>query len=207
MARPLSGQPGSGLHLHQRIGALLVDGDGGLTDMGRSFVAGQLQHARGLSALASPTVNSYKRLHSGPEAPSAAVWAHANRGALIRLSPAGPGGATIEYRSADPSANPYLLFAGLIISAAHGVGTQLDMPPAVEEQSIGFDPVATDSTRADLLPRDLEEALSALQIDDVLADAFDPQLLSRLLDGRRAEAAEYRAQVTPWEIDLYLGDA
>ncbi|HEY5540421.1 MAG TPA: glutamine synthetase family protein [Coriobacteriia bacterium] len=207
MARPLSGQPGSGLHLHQRVGGRLVDDEGQLTDEGRGFVAGQLEHARGLSALASPTVNSYKRLHSGPEAPSTAVWAHANRGALIRLSPTGADGATIEYRSADPSANPYLLFAGLIISAAHGLGAQFDLPPAVEEESDGFDPAATDSSRADTLPRDLEEALSALQIDDVLVDAFDAQLLSRLLDGRRAEAAEYRSQVTPWEIELYLEDA
>jgi len=207
MARPLSGEPGSGLHLHQRVAGRLADDDGQLTEEGRGFVAGQLEHARGLSALASPTVNSYKRLHSGPEAPSTAVWAHANRGALIRLSPNGGDGATIEYRSADPSANPYLLFAGLIISAAHGLGAVLDLPPAVEEQSEGFDPAATDSSRADTLPRDLEEALSALQIDDVLVDAFDAQLLSRLLDGRRAEAAEYRAQVTPWETELYLEDA
>ena len=207
MARPISAEPGSGLHLHQRVGDRLTHDDGSLTEDGRAFIAGQLEHARGLSALASPTVNSYKRLHSGPEAPSTAVWAHANRGALIRLSPSAGDGATIEFRSADPSANPYLLFAGLIISAAHGIGASLDLPPAVEEEAAGFDPVASDSSRADTLPRDLEEALSALQIDDVLVDAFDPQLLSRLLDGRRAEASEYRSQVTPWEVELYLGDA
>jgi glutamine synthetase len=207
MARPLSGEPGSGLHLHQQVGERLSDSDGQLTSDGRAFIAGQLEHARGLSALASPTVNSYKRLHSGPEAPSTAVWAHANRGALVRLSPAGTQGATVEYRGADPSANPYLLLAGLIISAAHGLGTQAELPPAFEEEIGGFDPAATDSSRADVLPRDLEEALSALQIDDVLMDAFDSQLLSRLLDGRRAEASDYRAQVTPWEIALYLEDA
>jgi glutamine synthetase len=83
----------------------------------------------------------------------------------------------------------------------------MEAPPAFEESIGSFDPAAIDSSRADLLPRDLEEALSALQIDDVLVDAFDPQLLSRLLDGRRAEASEYRSQVTPWEIDLYLEDA
>jgi len=178
-----------------------------LTPTGRAFLAGQLEHARGLSALASPTVNSYKRLHSGPEAPSTVVWAHVNRGALIRLSPTGPDGATLEFRGADPSANPYLLFAGLIISAAHGIGTQVELPPAFEEEIGSFDPAAIDSSRAEPLPRDLEEALSALQNDDVLVDAFDAQLLSRLFDGRQAEASEYRAQVTPWEVDLYLEDA
>jgi len=207
MARPLSGQAGSGLHLHQRVGDRLVDDEGTLTSDGRAFLAGQLDHARGLCALASPTVNSYKRLHSGPEAPSTAVWAHVNRGALIRLSPTGSDGSTLEFRGADPSANPYLLFAGLIISAAHGIGTQAEPPPAFEEEIGSFDPAAIDSSRAEPLPRDLEEALSALQNDDVLVDTFDAQLLSRLLDGRRAEAAEYRAQVTPWEVDLYLEDA
>ena len=207
MPRPLAGEPGSGLHLHQRMGDRLADADGQLTEEGRAFLAGQLEHARGLSALASPTVNSYKRLHSGPEAPSTAVWAHVNRGALVRLSPAGDDGSTLEYRGADPSANPYLLFAGLLVSAAHGLGTQLELPPSIEEEIGSFDPAATDSSRADPLTRDLEEALSALQNDDVLVAAFDQQLLSRLLDGRQAEASEYRSQVTPWEIALYLEDA
>jgi glutamine synthetase len=207
MARPLSGEAGSGLHVHQRVGDQLTDDEGNLTEDGRAFVAGQLEHARALSALSCPTVNSYKRLHSGPEAPSTAVWARANRGALIRFSPTAEQGATIEYRAADPSANPYLLFAGLVVAAAHGIGAGIDLAPAVEEEVGGFDPAAADSSRAESLPRDLEEALSALQIDDVLVDALDAQLVSRLLDGRRAEAAEYRAQVTPWEIDLYLEDA
>ena len=207
MPRPLAGQPGSGLHVHQRVEDRLVDDEGTLTSDGRAFLAGQLEHARGLCALASPTVNSYKRLHSGPEAPGTAVWAHVNRGALIRLSPTGADGSTLEFRGADPAANPYLLFAGLIVSAAHGIGTQAELPPAFEEEIGSFDPAAIDSSRAEPLPRDLEEALSALQNDDVLVDAFDAQLLSRLIDGRRAEASEYRAQVTPWEVDLYLEDA
>ena len=207
MPRPLSEQPGSGLHLHQRVGDRLVDEDGELTEEGRAFLAGQLEHARGLCALAAPSVNSYKRLHSGSEAPSTSAWAHVNRGALIRLSPTGADGSSLEFRGADPSANPYLLFAGLIVSAAHGIGVQTELPPSFEEEIGSFDPAAIDSSRAEPLPRDLDEALSALQNDDVLVDAFDSQLLSRLLDGRRAEAAEYRSQVTPWEVDLYLEDA
>jgi glutamine synthetase len=207
MARPLSDEPGSGMHVHQRVGNRLADADGALTEEGRGFLAGQLEHARGLCALASPTVNSYKRLHSGPEAPSAAVWAHVNRGALIRLSPADSEGATLEFRGADPSANPYLLLAGLVVSGAHGIGEQIDLAPAFEEASDGFDPAGRDSAHADLLPHDLEEALSALRADDELVDAFDPQLLATLIDGRTAEASEYRAQVTPWEVALYLEDA
>jgi glutamine synthetase len=207
MPRPLADEAGSGLHLHQRIGAPLLGDDGALNDIGRFFLAGQLAHARGLSALAAPTINSYKRLHSGPEAPSAVVWAHVNRGALVRLSPASEGGETLEYRAADPSANPYLLLAGLLVSGADGLESALELPPAFEEEIGSFDPAAIDSVRAEPLPRDLDEALGALLADDVLVDAFDQQMLSRLVDGRRAEAGAYRAQVTPWELDRYLDEA
>jgi glutamine synthetase len=207
MPMPLPGEAGSGLHLHQRAGSRLTGGDGSLTDDGRAFMAGQLAHARGLCALTAPTVNSYKRLHSGPEAPSAIVWAHVNRGALIRLSPNMTAGATIEYRGIDPSANPYLLLAGLLVAAAHGIGESTDLPPAFEEEIGSYDPASIDSTRSELLPRDLDEALDALLADDVLVDAFDAQMLSRLVDGRRAEASDYGAQVTEWEIERYLDEA
>jgi glutamine synthetase len=207
MPRPLAEEAGSGLHVHQRLGAGLLDDDGLLSEEGSSFLAGQLAHGRGLAALAAPTVNSYKRLHSGPEAPSAIVWAHINRGALVRLSPNVQGGATLEFRASDPSANPYLLFAGLLATGADGMAAGLELPPAFEEEIGSFDPAAIDSTRSELLPRDLDDALEALMADDALVDAFDQRLLSRLVDGRRAEAAAYRAQVTPWEIERYLDGA
>lgn len=206
MPRVFAEEAGSGMHVHQATSVPLVANDGSLTETGSYFVAGQLAHARALSALASPTVNSYKRLHSGPEAPGAVLWAHTNRGALIRVSSHVSGG-TVEFRGADPSANPYLLFAGLIVSAAHGLGANLELPDAVEEVAEGFDPAALDSSRPGLLPLDLDEALDALLADDVLSDAFDPQLVSQLAEGRRAEAAEYRAQVTPWEAERYLDEA
>lgn len=207
MARPITGEPGSGLHLHQRVGDLLFDAEGALSEEGRRMVAGQLEHARALSSFASPTVNSYKRLHSGPEAPSAIVWAHVNRGALIKPSTDIDGGRTIEFRAADPSANPYLLFAGLLVAAAHGLGAGLELPPAFEEEIGSFDPAAVDSSRAELLPRDLEEALDSLAVDDVMIDAFDGQLLGRLQDGGRADLEEYGSQVTPWEITRYFDEA
>jgi glutamine synthetase len=198
-ARPLDRAPGSGLHLHQRAGALL-DRSGALTRDGESFVAGQLRHARALSALAAPTVNSYKRLHSGPEAPSAAVWARSNRGALVRVSSFREGEASIEYRGADPSANPYLLVAGLLIAGADGIAGELALPPPSDEDAFGgYDPAAA-TVRFSPLPRDLDDALDAFLADDVLVDAFDGHLISRLTDGLRSEAAEHRSRVTPWEL-------
>ncbi|HET7487092.1 MAG TPA: glutamine synthetase family protein [Acidimicrobiales bacterium] len=203
MPRPFDGEAGSGMHLHQRS-ALLLDPDGKLTPDGRWFVAGQLAHARGLCALAAPTVNSYKRLHSGPEAPGAVVWAHANRAALVRVSSYLGEAASLEFRGADPSANPYLLVAGLLVTGASGIESELDLDAPLDEDERGID--HSDAIRFDPLPRDLDDALDALAADDVLVDAFDAELLSRLADGRRAEAHEYRSHVTDWERRRYLDE-
>jgi glutamine synthetase len=201
MARPLAGEPGSGLHLQQHLEGL-VDGGTRLTAHGRAFVAGILTHARALAALASPTINSYKRLHAGPEAPGAAVWAHVNRAALVRI---GEGGV-VEYRGADPSANPYLLVAGLLAAEADGLATALDPGPPLEEAADSFDPALVERVRYEPLPRSLDEALDALLEDDAFADAFDRRLLSNLVDGRRGESESFRAQVTTWELERYLDE-
>jgi glutamine synthetase len=205
MPRPFAGEPGSGLHVHQRM-ARLVDAAGRLDVEGRGFVAGQLTHGRGLSALAAPTVNSYKRLHAGPEAPGAVVWAHANRAALLRVSSYRGPGASIEYRGADPSANPYLLFTGLLAAGLDGMDRGLELPSPAEESARGYDPAASELL-LEPLPRNLDDALDALVTDDVLVDSFDDQLLARLIDGRRAEAETYRGLVTNWERERYLDDA
>jgi glutamine synthetase len=210
MPQPFAGEAGSGMHLQQRVAGnvlKLFKGDGILGDEGRAFVAGQLYHARGLSALAAPTVNSYKRLASGGEAPGAVVWAHVNRGALIRLSSYRGPEASVEFRASDPLANPYLLIAGLMVSAAHGLEKQLELPPPMEEDLAGFDPAGSDSVRFESLPRGLDEALDALLADDVLVDTFQDQLLSLLVDGRRAEVVAYETQITGWELDRYLDES
>ena len=206
MARPLDREPGSGLHLHQDVDGLTAD-RGRLTDHGRAFVAGILTHARALAALASPTVNSYKRLHAGPEAPGAAVWGHVNRAALVRIGSADADAGGIEYRAADPSANPYLLVAGLLVAAADGLNNDLDPGPPLEEALDSYDPAHAHAVRYLPLPRNLDEALEALLADDVFVDAFDHRLLANLVDGRRYEAEEYRAHVTGWELDRYLDEA
>jgi glutamine synthetase len=204
MAQPLSGQPGSGLHLHQRAGDALLDDDGLLTDDGRSFTAGQLAHAVGLSAIAAPTVNSYRRLHAGPEAPSAAIWGTANRAALLRVSSSTGNEASIEYRGADPMANPYLLLAGLLATGAAGLEAGLELGHPNDELAGSFDPAF--ASRFEPLPRNLDEALDALVADDVLTDAFDPVLITNLVTGRRAELEQFRTHVTSWELDRYLRD-
>jgi len=205
MARPFNHRPGSGLHLNQLVEGLTAEGT--LTEDGRSFVAGLLAHARALAALASPTVNSYKRLHSGPEAPGAAVWAHVNRAALVRIGGEATASPGIEYRGADPSANPYLLVAGLLAAGADGMSNGLELGPPVEEAAGMFDPAESTEVRYEPLPRSLDEALDALMADDVLADAFDGRLRGHLVDARRAEAEAYRSYVSRWEWERYLDEA
>jgi glutamine synthetase len=209
MARPLAGEPGSGLHVQQHLenpGSedQLFDRRGTLTASGRAFLGGQITHAAGLTALAAPNVNSYKRLHSGPEAPSDIIWGHLNRAALVRVGTSGEQRPAIEFRLADPAANPYLLIGGLLAAADHGLTAGLDPGAPSEEDIGGFDPSTAVAMPVRALPRDLDGALDALMADDVLVDAFDSRLLSRLVDGRRAEADEFRTQVTRWEVDRYL---
>ncbi|MGH9125474.1 MAG: glutamine synthetase family protein [Acidimicrobiales bacterium] len=211
MARPFSGEPGSGLHLHQDCDAAaaeerLFDSRGALSAAGKAFLAGQLAHGRGLCALAAPNVNSYKRLGGGPEAPHDLIWGHLNRAALLRVGESGERRPAIEFRLADPSANPYLLVAGLLAAAGHGLDAGLDPGPPFEEDIGGFDPAAR-AVQVRPLPRDLDGALDALMADDVLVDAFDSRLLSPLVDGRRQEAEQYRAHVTAWETEHYLDEA
>jgi glutamine synthetase len=201
MARPMPDEPGSGLHVMQSS-SLLLGVDGKLTADGRAFVAGQLAHAPGLCALAAGTVNSYLRLHAGPEAPGAAVWGHVNRGALVRIG-AGPGAVVgVEFRGADPAANAHLLVAALVATGAAGIADDLELGPPNDESSAGFDP-SGGSQRFAPLPRTLDDALDAFALDDVLADAFDARLIQVLLDGRRAETEAFRAHVTTWERGWY----
>ena len=183
---------------------MLLDEGGSLTDDGRSFTAGQLAHASGLCALAAPTVNSYRRLHAGPEAPSAAIWSTANRAALIRVSTTTGADASIEYRGADPMANPYLLLAGLLAPARPASTEEAELGHPQDEAAGSFDPAM--ASRFEPLPRNLDEALDALVADDVLTDAFDPGLIGNLVTGRRAELEQFRTHVTSWERDRYLDE-
>lgn len=192
--RPLPDAPGSGLHLHL-LEPRWVGERGTLRDEGRTAVAGLLAHAGGLCALAAPIAASYARLHAGPEAPSFATWAHTNRGALVRVSSFGAPEVSIEFRGADPIANPYLLLVGVLAAVDDGIESASELPPADEEGALGYDPAPPGHSSPRRLPRGLDEALDALEADDVLSDALGPEVLGVLLPARRAEAAQARANL------------
>ena len=143
-------------------------------------------------------MNSYKRLHATFEAPGTVTWSHRHRAALVRVSSHG-----IEFRGADPTANPYLLVAGLLLAGADGIAAEIDPGPADDESAGGYEAHVAE-TRYRPLPRSLDEALDHLLADDVLMDGLDPLVIERLVDGRRAESEAYRRHVTTWERDRYL---
>lgn len=212
MPKPISGINGSGMHVHQSLLSLetgknaFVDTSDkyGLSKVAKQFIAGQLDHAKGLSSVIAPLVNSYKRLVPGYEAPVYLSWARTNRSALIRIprtSPGRPEATRIELRCPDPACNPYLAFAAILGAGLDGIKRELEPPPAAEEDLYHIDP---SRGQLDALPGSLGEALEELKKDEVVAAALGPHIYERYIEAKTAEWDDYRISVSQWEIDRYL---
>jgi glutamine synthetase len=212
MPKPFDGQPGSGMHVHQSLvsgrdsgNSFAGDDAYGLSTIAQHFIAGQLHHAAGISAVLAPLVNSYKRLVRGFEAPIFISWARTNRGALIRVPHVGRAEATrVELRSPDPSCNPYLAFAVMLRCGLDGIERRLPLPPPVEESLYGFDEIELERRNVGVLPDNLKDAIDALEADEVVIDALGDHLAERFIAAKRLEWSDYRGQVTPWELSQYL---
>jgi glutamine synthetase len=215
MPKPLFGVNGSGMHTHQSLSTL--DGRNAFYDatdayrlsrLAYNFIAGQMAHARALAAVVAPTVNSYKRLVPGYEAPTYICWGQVNRSALIRIPGYLPGlgedSARCELRCPDASANPYLAFAAMLATGLDGIQRDLLPPPPVEENVYEFDSMQLRSHDIASLPGTLEEALQELERDSVIAEAMGEHTFRRYLEAKRREWDDYRIQVTPWELNRYL---
>jgi glutamine synthetase len=217
MPKPLADAAGSGMHTHQvlvdRSGRSLFDDSSdpyGLSAVARAFLAGQLDHAPGMSALVAPVVNSYKRLVPGYEAPVAGSWGRHSRGALIRVptpirndsSPAESLGTRLELRLPDPSCNPYLAFTAMLAAGLDGLDRGCELGPPLEEIEHGFGGTAHSVTKP--LPASLGEALEALEEDDVIMAALGSELMELFHSAKSLEWEAYRRQVTPWERDTYF---
>jgi glutamine synthetase len=212
MPKPIAGINGSGMHTHlslfrDGVNAFYDPSDSyNLSNVAKGFLAGLIEHIDAITALANPLINSYKRLVPGYEAPVNVSWARINRSALIRVPASNtPETSTrMELRSPDPSANPYLLYAAVLMSGLDGIRRGLTPPEPVEENIYAL----TEEQRAEreikTLPGSLEEALSALERDEVVKAALGPHILEHYLEAKRRELEEYRTRVTPWEIDRYL---
>lgn len=216
MPKPIFGINGSGMHTHQSLFSIADQRNAfadpankyGLSDLARSYMAGILAHARAMIAILAPTVNSYKRLVPGYEAPTYITWGRTNRSALIRVPMISPGksieGTRAELRCPDPSSNTYLAFAVMIAAGLDGVERGLQLSEPVEESLFEMDAARVSERGIRELPGTLGEAMDELRSDPVICEALGEHVLEHYLEAKQAEWDEYRAQVTQWELDRYL---
>ncbi|MFN8592405.1 MAG: glutamine synthetase family protein [Thermomicrobiales bacterium] len=212
MPKPLADAPGSGMHIFQRLHRI-VDGADALRGEGESIslqarhaIAGQLHHARGMSAIVCPTVNSYKRLAAGHRAPRHATWARLSQASLIRVPASGQStGSTVELelRSPDNMANPYLALSVALASAIDGIRRQEEPPLALDENLVRYDEAELMRLGVPALPQTLGDALNALAEDDLIRTSLGDYVCDQFMLVKRAEWADYRRYVSPWERERY----
>jgi glutamine synthetase len=203
MCRPkLPNVMSSGWHLHQSLtrggkNAFVPESEKEvLSPVGQSYLAGLLAHARGATALATPTINGYKRYRPYSLAPDRVIWGRDNRGALIRVIGGGKDPATrLENRVGEPAANPYLYFASQIYSGLDGMSRKLSPPPPADTPY---------EAKAELLPRTLAEALECLRKDEALCQGLGRQFVDYYCTIKEAEIARYNLEVSEWEQREYF---
>ncbi len=211
MPKPIFGISGSGMHTNM---SLFKDGRNiffdekdvkGLSKEAYSFIGGLLEHVRGMTAVANPLVNSYKRLVPGYEAPCYLAWSSSNRSVLIRI-PAGRGSSTrLELRSPDPSCNPYLTLALCLTAGLDGIERGLEPPRETPENIFAMSASQREAKGILSLPGSLKEALDTLRGDKLMMDALGVSVAEHYLQGKEKEWDEYRTRVTDWEVRKYLG--
>jgi len=211
MPKPIAHINGSGMHTHL---SLFEDGENAfhdgddefnLSETAYSFLAGILEHAPAITAVCNPTVNSYKRLVPGYEAPIYVAWSDTNRSALVRKPAARvPAASRIELRSPDPSCNPYLALAVMLQAGLDGIKRDLDAPDPVRENIYEFDEAKREEYGIETLPENLGQAIDALEDDEVIQSALGPHVSEKFVEAKSAEYSEYIAEVSEWEKERYL---
>lgn len=210
MPKPINGISGSGMHANMSLfrGGVNVFHDpasaDGLSDLARNFIAGLLDHVRGMCAITNPLVNSYKRLIPGYEAPCYIAWSARNRSPLIRI-PAARGQSTrIEFRSPDPASNPYLDLAVCLSAGLDGIRRGLKPAPPVDVNIYKLSAAERQARGIGSLPSSLAEALDEMEKDSLVCKVLGEHITSRYLAAKRQEWDEFRTAVSQWEIDAYL---
>mgnify|MGYP006281389937 FL=1 len=212
MPKPIARINGSGMHTH--ISLFTEDGDNAFHDdddefnlsgTAKSFLAGVLEHAPAITAIANPTVNSYKRLVPGYEAPVYVAWSDRNRSALIRKPAARvPAASRIELRSPDPSCNPYLAFAAMIHAGLEGIENDMESDDPVRENIYEFDEAKREEYGITTLPSNLGEAVEAFENDETIQSAMGEHIAEKFVEAKTQEFEEYIVEVSEWELDRYL---
>lgn len=211
MPKPLTGVPGSGLHLncslHRADGEnVFADPCGayGLSGEAMSFLAGVMAHVNAITAVANPLVNSYKRLVPGYEAPCYNSWSAGNRTALFRIPAFASGQARVELRSPDCTCNPYLTLALCLAAGLDGIERRLTPPPELKGDAVALSGEKRSACGAEPLPRSLSDALDALEADPLMMQVLGEHIAKAYLSGKRREWNEYRTQVSEWERQRYM---
>nr|WP_290491852.1 MULTISPECIES: type I glutamate--ammonia ligase [unclassified Aerococcus] len=210
MPKPIYGINGSGMHCNMSLfkGSENVffdaDSETQLSETAMQFIAGVLEHAKAITAVANPIVNSYKRLVSGYEAPVNIAWSARNRSPLIRI-PAARGKSTrVELRSVDPAANPYLALAAILGAGLKGIEDETVAPAPISRNVYKMTADELVNGGIDKLPSSLSRALDELEIDNVVQHALGAHITANFISSKRIECQEYLHQVTDWELNTYL---
>ena len=212
MPKPLNGVNGSGMHVNMSLfhdqGNAFYDANDKngleLSSDAYHFLGGLMKHARSYTAVTNPTVNSYKRLVPGYEAPVYVAWSASNRSPMIRIPSARGLSTRLELRSVDASTNPYLAFAAVLEAGLDGIKNGIEPPKSVDRNIYVMDEDERAAAGIADLPSTLHNALKEFQTDPTMKKALGPHIYQSFLEAKRLEWASYRQQVSEWERDQYM---
>lgn len=211
MPKPKFGISGSGMHINMSLATeegknIFADEKGkiGLSDDAYHFIAGIMKHARGMSAITNPLVNSYKRLVPGYEAPVYIAWSAKNRSPLIRIPASRGNGTRVELRNPDPTANPYLVLALCLAAGLDGIKNKIEVPESVDCNIYEMTPGERRAAGIENMPADLKEAVDCLVADEFLCSVLGEHITTKYVEAKMKEWENYTTRVSQWEIDEYL---
>ena len=210
MPKPKYGENGSGMHTNMSLSRDGVNvfsdssDEKGLSKEAYYFIGGIMKHMKGMTVITNPLVNSYKRLVPGYEAPIYIAWSATNRSPLIRIPASRGAGTRVELRCPDPAANPYLALAVCLAAGLDGIENKIMPPEEVRENVFEMRLSRKAEKGIESLPGDLMEAIEEFEHDDYIKGVLGPHITEKYAEAKKAEWADYRAQVTQWEIDEYL---
>ena len=213
MPKPLEGVQGSGMHLHLS----LFEGDQNafhspddahnLSTTAKQFMAGLLHHAAEITAITNQTVNSYKRLVPGFEAPVHISWARNNRSGLIRVpipKRGNPSATRLEYRSPDPATNPYLAFSVLLAAGLKGISEGYELPAEADSNLFEMDDAVLSKLGIETLPQSLSDSLKVMERSALVHEALGEHIFEWFLRNKRTEWRQYKTHVSQFELNRYL---
>ncbi|MEY2400516.1 MAG: glutamine synthetase [Ilumatobacteraceae bacterium] len=213
MPKPMESVQGSGMHVHLSLfdgdeNAFFSEDDGyNLSPIAKQFMAGLLRHAAEITAVTNQTVNSYKRLVPGFEAPVHVTWARNNRSGLIRVPVAkrgNPSATRLEFRSPDPACNPYLAFAVMLAAGMRGITEGYELPPEADSNLFEMSDAELNKLGIDLLPQSLSDSLKVMEQSALVHEALGEHIFEWFLRNKRSEWRAYKTHVSAFEHDRYL---